>query len=197
MKKIVLIGLLFFYFVPMARTQEKWESPQLNVGDRWKYHSKAGGESTEEVTATEGDIYVIRHAKQFRGYDKTTMNYKYTMENNKREPFGGFLSRALDFPLSIGKKWTKIISMTPKKGGTRQVVRDYLEEYSVSGLEDVNVPAGAFTAVRIEYKRTAMRTTKQIARATFWYAPEAKALIKRVGEGLDTPDMELVAYKLK
>jgi hypothetical protein len=196
MKKIVLIGFLFLYFVPMAWTQERWESPQLNVGDRWKYHAKAGGEWTEEVTATESDMYVIRYGKQFRGYDKTTMNYNYTLEKNKRETFTGFQSRVLDFPLSIGKKWTKIISMGPKKGGTRQVVRDFLEEYSVAAVEDVDVPAGTFTAVRIEYKRTAMRTTNLIAKATFWYAPEAKALIKKVGEGLDTPDMELVAYKL-
>ncbi|VTR93271.1 Uncharacterized protein OS=Pirellula staleyi (strain ATCC 27377 / DSM 6068 / ICPB 4128) GN=Psta_2333 PE=4 SV=1: DUF3108 [Gemmata massiliana] len=55
---------------------------------------------------------------------------------------------------------------------------------TVTGTEDVKVPAGAFRAVRVVHEVTVMRGDKPVhqLRVTSWYAPDV-GLVKATGEG--------------
>jgi len=76
--------------------------------------------------------------------------------------------------------------------------RNFLEEYFASAFEEVSVLGGTFKAIRIEYKSMYFKTMKQIAKSTYWYSPEVKAIIKRVEEnGRERRDIQLISYKLK
>jgi len=70
----------------------------------------------------------------------------------------------------------------------------------VVGWEDVEVPAGKFKALHLEYDRSG--PFRGSASESVWYAPDAKAVVKRVQmrpgtQGMrDLTTFELVAYKL-
>jgi hypothetical protein len=197
-KKMVLACVLIMVWASVASSQEKWESPSLNIGDRWKYRDKSGGEWTQQVTAIENDVYVVRHGKETRGYERSTMNFNFVAEDGKRFKFTGSWSKVLNFPLYIGKQWTNQFSMEPKTGGSRRVEKKYLEEYLVPAFEEVSVLGGTIKAVKSEYKSMSLTSMKQTAKTTYWYSPEVKAIIKRVEEiSHETKDMELISYELK
>jgi hypothetical protein len=70
----------------------------------------------------------------------------------------------------------------------------------VVGWEDVEVPAGKFKALRLEFDRSGQM--RGSASESVWYAPEAKAVVKRVQmrpgsqRTRDLITFELVAYKI-
>ncbi len=199
MKKMIILGCIILFLAPMVWAQEKCEAPTLNVGDKWRYGDESGSKWTQEVIAIENDIYVIRYGKQIRGFDKNTMNFIYTIdENNKRTKFTDTRGKVLDFPLYIGKKWSNNVSHTPMRGGGRPVEQNYLEEYFVSSYEDVKVMAGIFKAFKIEYRARNMQTMREGSKGAYWYSPDVKAIIKRVeAVSISTGNMELDSYKLK
>ena len=198
MKKIIFLTLVIVLLPTMVWAQEKCEAPTLNIGDKWKYTDKSGSKWTQEVIGIEDDIYVIRYGKEIRGFDKNTMNFIYTIdENNKRTKFTDTRGKVLDFPLYIGKKWSNIVSRTPKKGGAT-VEQNYQEEYLVSSYEDVRVMAGTFKAFKIEYRAKNMRTMREGSKGAYWYSPEVKTIIKRFETvSIETGNMELDSYELK
>lgn len=198
MKKMVGVCILTMVWATVALSQEKWESPSLNIGDKWKYRDKSGGEWTQEVTAIENDVYVIRYGKETRTYDKSTMNFNSVMEEGKRFKFTGSRSKILNFPMHIGKQWKNQFSSQPKTGGSRRVEKNYLEEYFASGFEEVSVLGGTFKAIKIEYQQTELGNMKQTAKGAYWYSPEVKAIIKRVEQiSRETLGMELISHELK
>jgi len=150
MNKMIISGCIILFLVPMVWAQEKFEAPTLNVGDTWRYVDNSGSKSSQEVVAIENDIYVIRYGNDIRGYDKNTMNFIYTInDNNKRTKFTGTRGKILNFPLNIGRKWSNIASVA--KHSSRTLWNDYLEEFSISSYEDIKVIAGTFMAFKIEY----------------------------------------------
>lgn len=70
----------------------------------------------------------------------------------------------------------------------------------VTGWEDVEVQAGKFKALHVEFDRSG--PFRQSASESIWYAPEAKAVVKRIQTrpgvrgAADVTTYELVAYKL-
>jgi hypothetical protein len=174
----------------------------LKVGDSWRY-SQGGKEWGRKVVGIEEDIYVISDktylGRQNLGYDKKTLNLNFFIEKDgRRTKFTGARGKVLDFPLFVGKKWSDTVGVIPKKGIRSTFERNYTEDYVVSAYEEVKVAAGTFKAFKIEYRNTEMKTVRQTARGAYWYAPEAKAIVKRTEEmGLAVGDMELISYKLK
>jgi hypothetical protein len=120
------------------------------------------------------------------------MNLVFTVDQNgRRTKFTGVRGRVLDFPLFIGKKWALTASNS-------------LEEYFVSSDEEVETAAGKFKATKIEYSQKRTHTSghhaqafSETAHVTYWYAAEAKAIVKRIEKISKMPNMELVSYKLK
>ncbi len=198
-------GWLILVFVAVgwsyAGAQEKFEAPSLNIGDEWTYKNEAGGKWKQKVIAEDRSCYLIKYGKGIQGYDKRTMNIVFTVDQNgKRTKFTGIRGKVLNFPLFIGKKWSIM-------------TRHGLEEYFVSSSEEIETAAGKFKAIRIEYtqkrtqqsKKTHSYSWTESSLGTYWYAPEAKAIVKRAAQNLFTgieevrsiPDMELVSYGFK
>lgn len=56
------------------------------------------------------------------------------------------------------------------------------ESYSVAGCEEVTMPAGTFSPVRIEVSQIYTRAPAAAGRDyTLWYAPAVKYWVKRAG----------------
>jgi hypothetical protein len=203
MKKMFMTLGFFFLIALLPNSipaQDKYEAPILYAGDTWRYRV-GGKEWNRKVLRVEDDIYVIREktyvGKQDLGYDKNTLNLDFPVnEDGTRTKFTGARRRVLDFPLFFGKEWSNMLKAAPHKGVSRE--KDFLEEYVVAAYEDVKVAAGTFKAFRIEYQNKETGRMVQTARATFWYSPEVKAIVKRTAEkGFAIPGMELISYKLK
>lgn len=203
-KMIVALGFIcsVVLFLTSISAQDKCEPPILNTGDTWRY-SQSGKEWGRKVIRIEDDIYVIRektyYGPQNLGYDKNTLNLNFIIEEGgRRTKFTGARGKVLNFPLFVGKKWSELIKVIPKKGKTPTFERDFREDYIVSSQEDVKVAAGKFKAFKIEYQNTEMTRMVQTARGAYWYSPEVKAIVKRTEEmGLAKDDYELISYKLK
>ncbi len=190
---ILVFVILLWLTSNWSWAQEKCGAPTLNVGDKWQYGSN-GKKWAQEVISIEDDIYVIRYGNEIRGFDKKSMNFNFGIEDNRRTKFSGSRSKILDFPLYVGKKWFANISLSSLR---RSVEQNILEEYFISSYEEIKVAAGTFKAFKIEYRQRNMASSKETARGTYWYAPEVKAIIKRVEKvSLATQDMELISYKL-
>ena len=108
----------------------------------------------------------------------------------------------LRFPLKEGKTWTFTYSMP----GSNQL--KVTQTATVRGWEEVNVPAGRFSALRISHEGNYSATDGLFSWSgriseTYWYSPDARRVVKREyrdtsGEGLlwDQWRDELVEMKL-
>jgi hypothetical protein len=92
------------------------------------------------------------------------------------------------------------------------VAAEYQETFRVLGWEEVEVRAGKFKAIKLEYKiETFVRelgwTPRGESKAWYWYSPEMKNFVKcqyekgykeALSEGKGArADWELVSYELK
>ncbi len=196
----MILSCLILFFTPMVRAQERYEAPTLNIGDKWVYSDKSGRKWTQEVVGVEKDIYVIRYPLETRGLDKSTMNFNFIIDtNNKRTKNTSHRSKVLDFPLYTGKKWSNTISYAT--AGAPERVSSCQERHFVSSYVEVKVMAGTFKAFKIEFRSECgvrERSANEIGKATYWYAPEVKAIIKRVEEvAKELVDFELISFTLK
>jgi hypothetical protein len=193
MKEVMMLICVALFFPPIVLAQDKVESPVLNIGDTWSYKGADGSKWTQKVIDIEDDIYVIRHGNETRGYNKSTMNFDFFIEDGRRVKFTGPRSKVLDFPLFVGKKWHKLITQLSRLGR----MEDYREEYFVQSYEEVSVEAGTFTAFKINYKSIRTKNIRESSKGDYWYSPEVKAIVKRVEEkSVATHDMELISFKL-
>lgn len=95
---------------------------------------------------------------------------------------------------------------------TNNFWRNWLSKGNVTGRESVTVPAGTFTAVKVEIISSRMATSGRTEAERepvwvsyrIWYAPEVKRYVKMVrtitsasGQGIDTDTFELVSYQQK
>lgn len=94
----------------------------------------------------------------------------------------------LFFPLAPGQ--TRTFSQAVKSGGA---TRSYTTEVAVEEVEEVEVPAGRFTAFRIRV--TKMSATGWVGAYRLWYAPEVRYFV-RVLDPYDG-DAQLVRFSLK
>jgi hypothetical protein len=99
-----------------------------------------------------------------------------------------------DWPLVVGKTWTKSYKMTVH---AKNQIFPFEDTYKVEAYEDVTVPAGTFKAFRISLSSTG-------AQDVYWFAPElgifAKQSLRRTdksGYGPGTRQVELVSQSIK
>ncbi len=186
MKKFLFPGLLILFFGQMILAQDKIEAPTLNVGDKWVFSDGI----TIQVIGKDENGYKVKFQKETFLFDKSTLNRIYPVEGKKRQINRIALRKLLDFPLVVGKKWKDNYSAQLKweeghnsarnTGTTSGDETQIFESYRVLGWEDVEVQAGRFKALKIEYKREwsspigGMREGK----AWYWYSPEVKNVIR-------------------
>jgi hypothetical protein len=85
----------------------------------------------------------------------------------------------------IGKKWEYAYSATPPFGMAASLKEscDNYESHNVLGWEDIDVPAGKFKTLKMEYVRESTRCTYMpgatvTSKTFFWYSPEVKYFVK-------------------
>ena len=215
MKKIIFLGLLVVLLPAMVFAQEKVEAPVWNVGDKWVFDR----EGPMEVIASDSQGYSLKFlggifavdASGIAIFERSTLNVKYILEGNKRKEYRGARKKILNFPLTLGKKWKDAY----QKGGVVVIHHqnyDIHETFQVVGWEDIEVRAGKFKAmklqyvIRIEFQGPAGQTSLSESRGSYWYSPEVKNFVKcqyekgyseTVDDKGGRQDWQLVSYELK
>jgi hypothetical protein len=148
------------------------------VGAKWVYETPDGGLESAVVSAVEkdGDDLVVSR----EGVDGTRTAYTKVVVSldglrQEREFTGGKVGWVLKANVKAGDSWDM------PEGGKR----------TVHGPEVVEVPAGKFTALRVEFEQSGGNYTS-------WYAPgvgEVKRVMKR-GES-ETVTRALKSFHLK
>jgi hypothetical protein len=140
------------------------------VGDTAVYEISANGkerEMTEQVTGVErkGREFVITTTTQIANRKEVTNRYSCSDEGLCRLALG---TREYDPPLCLlklparpGLKWSGTDRLT-KGGGERTVT------YTIKDVEEVEVPAGKFRAIRVDAETKQGET---VTNSTSWYAP--------------------------
>jgi len=215
MKKMILLGWLIVFLPAMVFAQEKVECPVWNVGDKWVFDR----EEPVEVTGRDAQCYAVKFSggifpKDSSGialFERSTLNVKYMLEGDQRKEYRGLRKKILNFPLTLGKQWKDLYQRDElTRGG--MVPYEYQETFRVLGWEEVEVRAGKFKAIKLEYKiETYSRGTigwipRGEFKAWYWYSPEVKNFVKcqyekGYAEGPNDPgaraDWELVSYELR
>ena len=184
MKKAILLGCLLLCFVSTVWAQEKCDAPLWNVGDKWTFKRADGVTLTNEVIEIKQDSYILKTGGSLilNGYDKNSMNIKFSIEGGgKQVESDNFFRKLFDFPISVGKKWGDVASAYPGVGITKMGKILYDLDYKVEGIEEISTPAGKFKAYKIQYNQT-NRNSKRSGGIRFWYSPEVKNWMKREAE---------------
>ena len=187
----------------MTGSQESCEAPVWQVADFWRYQLEDKSGWMVQVAKVEKDLYIVDvPGDQYRhGFDPKTLQFKTFVDAQGKKIAPPAESALLyDFPLSVGKKWTKVIKVEPETGPPQV----YYYMYKVVSFEKVTVPAGRFNAFKVErelYTQNNQKTPTTITH--IWYAPEAKNVVKYKSmrpegdrSGIPRESFELASYKL-
>ena len=190
MKKIIFLGWLVLFIAPAVFAQEKVECPVWNVGDKWVFDR----EGPMEVTGRDAQCYSVQFSggifsKDASGivlFERSTLNVKYMLESDQRKEYKGFRRKILNFPFTLGKQWKDLYQRDELGAGLqpRMGAVEYQETFRVLGWEEVEVRAGKFKAIKLEYKiEASSRSTigwipRGESKAWYWYSPEVKNFVK-------------------
>ena len=168
--------------------------PRWSVGDTWQFDAPNRCPFTlgKKMTVTEAGAALVLTGDgasgKFLRLDPRDLS---VLESKGGEVEYKVLSGAdpyLFFPLAVGQKRT--FSQAALSGGA---TRYYTTEVAVEAVEEVEVPAGRFTAFRIRV--TKMSATGWVGAYRLWYAPEVRYFV-RIMDPYDG-DALLSRYSLK
>ena len=217
MKKMILLGWLVLFLPALVSAQEKVEAPVWNVGDKWVFDR----EGPMEVIRSDAQCYSVKFSggifpKDASGiavFERSTLNVKNMLEKDRPKEYRGFRKKILNFPLTLGKQWKDLYQRDEPTSDTSMVQAEYQESFRVLGWDEVEVRAGKFKAIKLEY--TNNTTIRSVAgwislgesKAWFWYSPEVKNFVKcQYEKGYSEAitkekgareNWELVSYELK
>ncbi len=224
MKKILYLGWLVLFLPAIIFAQERIDAPIWNVGDKWVFDR----EGPVEVTGRDARYYSVQFtggifSKDASGialFERSTLNVKYILESDQRKEYRGFRKKILNFPLTLRKQWKDLYQRDeyggtgwPGSGSGGKVAVEYRETFRVLAWEEVEVRAGKFKAIKLEYKIEtswlggAGWISGGESKAWYWYSPEVKNFVKcqyekgykeSLAEGKGAREnWELVSYELK
>jgi hypothetical protein len=191
MKKIIFLGWLIVLLPMMVFAQEKVEAPIWNVGDKWVFT----GNGSIEVVKADPSGYILNFSEgecifESQGcntilFEKSTLNRINAVEGDKRKKYTMGLKKILNFPFSPGKQWKDAYSAKAFFGPWRgQIIYEVSENFTVLGWEDVEVPAGKFRTLRLEYKGVTtggsggLVNIGQENKHQYWYSPDVKYFVR-------------------
>ena len=168
--------------VPSEGLPSELSAPVLQVGTEWRYvmRSVLTGLTTEyvqfRVSAVGVDGYTIAAQSDQSGPFQVRVDRNLNPIRNRNVAFAPPYPRYA-FPLTIGKAWRTEVRTTvtgqPDQGTLFQNVSG-----NVRGWERVTVPAGVFTALRIDLAITWRVSVEASERGnsteSFWYSPEVR-----------------------
>ncbi len=196
MKKMILLSFLVLTIPAIIYAQDKIVAPVWNIGDKWIL----SGDVTITVVSADETTYAVKYlvagGESILICDKSSLNRLYSMAKDKRTPYEGRNKRLFNFPLEIGKGWKDSFT-------TKEAIKQYTysETFTVLGWEDIEVQAGKFKAVKIEYKQARVDEPAKQGKLWYWYSPDVKYMVKcqyEKGDYWDALyDWELTSYTLK
>jgi len=207
MKKMILLGWLIIFIPVLVFAQEKIAAPIWNVGDKWVFDR----EGPIEVTGRDAQCYSVQFSggifpKDASGialFEKSTLNVKYMLEGDQRKEYRGLRKKILNFPLTPGKQWKGSFERNEMGaiGGTGRA--EYQETFRSLGWEEVEVRAGKFKAIKLEYRFVrSYGYSSEEYKAWYWYSPEVKNFVKcqyekgYIEDRDERGDWKLVSYEL-
>ncbi len=204
MRKMIFFLWVFFLSPSITWTQEKVEAPAWNVGDKWVFTQGnievIGADKKSYALKFSKDICILEHAGfEVIIFEKSTLNRVYTVREDKREKYTEGRRRILNFPLNPGKQWEDTFAAMPSAIVAAPSTRKYFESFMVLGLEDVEVRAGKFKAIKLEH--FVKGGLDGSGKTFYWYSPDAKYFVKCLYDkdyyrGV-VDDWELVSFILK
>jgi hypothetical protein len=203
MRKTVFLLWAILLFPSITWAQDKIEAPVWNVGDKWVFTQGnievVGADENSRTLAFSKNCCVIE-SKGFEKivYEKSTLNRTYGVKGGNSEKYTLAMRRILNFPFNLGQEWNETFSAKALVGPYAGTAIDFSEAFKVVGWESVQVQAGNFKAIRIEYDQKAL-SLGFAGMATYWYAPEAKYFVKCQYDKSYFPgveDWELVSFRL-
>jgi hypothetical protein len=186
------------YLLPAVACAQTAERPEWKAGDSWTIRvSRVGAagsgasETTRTVKEVHEDAYIVANNEAGTDSGERTVHVSRDLNGFVRGQ-GGELEelRWLQWPLEPGRSY----SFEQKSGANV-----FTWSGTVDGWEQVTTPAGTFKAIKVSFTRSG--PTRGSATETIWFAPEAKAIVKRVatrpgtGRGQDVTTTEVIAYK--
>jgi hypothetical protein len=193
----LMISALFLvgFLVPSASAEDcpagvkSASLPNLKVGTWWLLRRSGGEELRMEVKAITSDRIIMLDST------RPGIDVEYTKDYNALDtvnPRGELMrvsphARSASFPICPGKKWSGAINASPLRGGGRGYSYNLFVE--VKEWEKIEVPAGSFEAIKIEYKAGPGSTT-------CWYAPEAQRSVKCSSPSNPLNNFELMKFEL-
>ena len=202
---ILISGLSAWSSTPTLAQAPAAEAPTYSVGDEWRMTS-----GPIRIVAVDNGL-VVRELPENK--DCPGCRYHYDSQNvlvkvvkadgtEMKHPLIGF--PFLSFPLSVGKEWTYDATFFNEASNVTIPLR---HTFRVLGYETVETKAGPMKAFKISHARTRLNLKFSGDRpdwgiATYWYSPEAKAIVKRqvVSTGAVRNfgnDFDLVSVSLK
>ena len=154
---------------PTRQVSESAWRPAWTVGDTWAYEAP-WGPTTFAVTRVVGSNVIMTQTVSNRGsgaIDVDATHLGKTTANWLPEVIW------LDFPLTPGKSYSRVYNPHEQFS------------YHVGNMEQITVPAGSFSAIRVDVKFCTPQTDR-CAGLLFWYAPAAKWFIRIVWD--DSPN---------
>lgn len=176
-----------------------YNQPDYKLGDSWTYNEhypikcltwKVGSFENSKVVQLECENNVLHYSKTNSLNLVKAISHKGKVEY-QADPYWPHLS----FPLYVGKCWD--INWNAKDPALDWSWSAYTEACVVS-YEKIDVSAGAFDALRIEYTdhfRCCGNFTGY-DKLTTWYSPVAKTIIKFESKRYPFWDRQLVSYNL-
>jgi hypothetical protein len=193
------IALAMAVFAGPAIAQ-KAERPEVNAGDQWQFavYYSVPVAKPNRVWVIESVTPVGITATE-NGEPLTLTPELNVLESPSQKESN---SRALSFPLEVGKRWRYASDWVfkPKSSTGRSDV-----EVVVTGREKIAVPAGEFDAFKLVAKGKLSGTSPINSQydaqttTTYWYSPAARAIVKSIHHNpyLGTSTVELVGYRLR
>ncbi|MBF0205033.1 MAG: hypothetical protein HQK67_12190 [Desulfamplus sp.] len=200
MKSCVWFSIISFVMIlhlssfVLAQDNKTVEAPTVKVGDSYKFetenisNTKLSYISVREITAINGNRMTVVTTNEKSGNKRTNyydLAWGY-LGSGVDGKDGVSLSPALkylDFPLSVGKKWTAQSVETNNKTKNQ---RYHTINGTVEGWEKVSVPAGEFDALKIVLQTEVKDGDKvNIGNDISWYVPALKRSIKSELTGKD------------
>ena len=214
MRRLLLVFVtLLFAESSFAQDSSLVERPTIKVGDSWTYQETNDWRSVVTDTysftvSSVSDKEIELTRKSEKAGTAVTVSETPDLNSITRATSDGNIVRyspdngAFSFPLAVGKSWEAKADWT---AGTH--TGSYSLATKVVGWEQVTVPAGTFTALKITKTGYYHATNGQSSGSgnmhiVFWYAPTVKGMVKMqyedtnwAGAPYNKKTVELVAYK--
>ena len=205
MKKL-FIAIVFVVAIPLNLfAQEQANKPNYKDGDFWQYKVTEKGfvaqssralDGVYELSYRPGRIAIRREGGQRSEVQQAVGELRRMLAIDDDR-------QLLEFPLSVGKKWSTQYRQEILGG-----VRNLTTETNVLGLEEITTPAGKFSGFKIERwggaggvppRGKGPGSKTRHFQWTYYYSPQTQSIVKYTYEDEEggTREIELVKFTAK